>query len=1111
MKITVPQRELFHWRRTRHGKREVAVCRRITIATVLTIGMSTTAVAAPTGGVVTAGAGAITQTGAVTDISQSSQRLDIDWNDFSIAAGETVNFAQPDNLAVAINRVVGGVPSELSGALNANGRIFILNQAGVVFHQTAQVNVGALLATTASDVSVSALLDGEQYSFSGADHGSVVNHGTITVSDGGFAILAAPQVHNTATIQADLGEIHLAATTAYTLDLRGDGLINFAIPADAAHNVVGGVQAGGTLRARSGLVSLDARTATELVNGVVNLDGVIDADALVHGGQGGSVMLAATGDIAMGENAAIHVNHGATGEITLSAGGNVDAGRLAVSASGTDVISASVSAQAGGHLNVQGIAVSALSNDNPSATVSLHAGGDIHVTEGISATAVGSTDQNQAPYAAADISAHSEGGDITIEGDTLAVATANGVEGSYEFGTAEAHATVDYSAAHALTTHGNVTLRTTSYFGGERGDSESHTYLTLHSRDSGDITLNGDITIDSLATRNVYRSAEAVVNADISAANNIVINGGIGMSNTALAIAKGRSGYYTDGACMASADTTLNMHAGTAGRGDLVITDGLDVTGYASLHFGGTHSANAYITADLKAADDIVISGTSDAITLSAIGHNTAQWATKTFADIDVDMAAGTAGAGSVQLNGNFIAEADALLTDGKFTNGAATLVDIATPDNLLIDGDVRVSAVLDAVTQRRYSYADSRFTAAAGTDGSGSLTITGDTEVIMEATTYGSIEGGHTTTALAQLSAPGDIHLGGLSVSALGDYSPGSGSDADVDAHLRVNSWADGDIILDGDLLVTANAVQRVANNADADAQAHLNAARHLTVTGDVTVSADAVSSETAADALSSAVLGMQAGTAGSGHLHVTGDMQVHATTTKGTGIETANAAMTLTAADDLTVHGADPLVHAASTEVQGSGPTGVASVVVDDDGTNQASLGFSAGGTLTVEIPPPPPEPEPDPEPEIESAPESDADQNLDDTPSPTPVDDSDLAERHHDAPASDDIVAQHPRPVEPASGSSARGHDKVAVSVISAFNSATGPRNHTISVSKQAVEHGAMGKSSPAPLDSVVFEIDWDSVATPGEPLDPVSTLHAPLNDDGLGADKGERKRR
>ena len=47
------------------------------------------------------------------------------------------------------------------------------------------------------------------------------------------AILAAPYVENTGFIKADLGTIALAGTNKFTLDLRGDGLINFVVPPEA--------------------------------------------------------------------------------------------------------------------------------------------------------------------------------------------------------------------------------------------------------------------------------------------------------------------------------------------------------------------------------------------------------------------------------------------------------------------------------------------------------------------------------------------------------------------------------------------------------------------------------------------------------------------------------------------------------------------------------------------------------------------------------------------------------------------------------------------------------------------------------------------------------------
>jgi len=46
--------------------------------------------AAPSGGVVTSGSASIAQSGSVTNITQSTQKAAINWNNFSIGTNETV-------------------------------------------------------------------------------------------------------------------------------------------------------------------------------------------------------------------------------------------------------------------------------------------------------------------------------------------------------------------------------------------------------------------------------------------------------------------------------------------------------------------------------------------------------------------------------------------------------------------------------------------------------------------------------------------------------------------------------------------------------------------------------------------------------------------------------------------------------------------------------------------------------------------------------------------------------------------------------------------------------------------------------------------------------------
>ena len=100
-------------------------------------------------GTIVGGAGSIAHNGATTQINQSSDKLIVNWNNFNIASGEAVNINQPGVRSAILNRVTGNQgATAIDGALNAKGRVFIVNPNGVVFGNTASVNVGSLVATT---------------------------------------------------------------------------------------------------------------------------------------------------------------------------------------------------------------------------------------------------------------------------------------------------------------------------------------------------------------------------------------------------------------------------------------------------------------------------------------------------------------------------------------------------------------------------------------------------------------------------------------------------------------------------------------------------------------------------------------------------------------------------------------------------------------------------------------------------------------------------------------------------------------------------------------------------------------------------------------------------
>ena len=170
--------------------------------------------AGPQGGVVVSGQANISANGSTTNINQSSNQAIINWQLFSIAPKETVNFNQPSATTVTLNRVIGNEKSIIEGALNANGQVFIVNSAGIVFTKSAQVNVGGLVASTL-DISNSNFIAGK-YQFSGKSTASVINNGNIQANPGGYVALLGNTVSNQGTITATLGTVAIASGNKIT-------------------------------------------------------------------------------------------------------------------------------------------------------------------------------------------------------------------------------------------------------------------------------------------------------------------------------------------------------------------------------------------------------------------------------------------------------------------------------------------------------------------------------------------------------------------------------------------------------------------------------------------------------------------------------------------------------------------------------------------------------------------------------------------------------------------------------------------------------------------------------------------------------------------------------
>ena len=198
----------------------------ITLAICL-LGGSPLALALPQGAVTTSGQATALQTAAGTlTIQQVSTRAHVDWNSFSIAAGERVNVVQPSRSSVLLNRVVGNDPSLIYGALSSNGGVWLINPRGIVFGAHSRVDVGSLVASTLS-ITQDDLNSGRLQLGRGAgEPGELRVDGSITASDGTVA-LVAPRVTIGSGGRIEARRVGVAAAGEVQLDLDGDGLVVF--------------------------------------------------------------------------------------------------------------------------------------------------------------------------------------------------------------------------------------------------------------------------------------------------------------------------------------------------------------------------------------------------------------------------------------------------------------------------------------------------------------------------------------------------------------------------------------------------------------------------------------------------------------------------------------------------------------------------------------------------------------------------------------------------------------------------------------------------------------------------------------------------------------------
>ncbi len=248
----------------------------------------------------------------------------LNWNNFDTLNGQSVTFNQYisgvlNSSSAVLNRISSGnVPTQFNGALSANGRVFIVNPAGVVFGAGASVNVAQLVASglNMSDSDFANYISTGNMKFTNhALGGQVANNGTINASQAVYLIGKNVLNSSTGAINCPGGVILMAAGDTVQIAQPGN-----AVTVTAANPDLREIDNSGELNTSGGQIILAAGDIYSKALG--NVDG-LSATAEVA-----DVKMSALKDIEVDGDIT------ATGNITLASNtdgigsGDVDAQKL---------------------------------------------------------------------------------------------------------------------------------------------------------------------------------------------------------------------------------------------------------------------------------------------------------------------------------------------------------------------------------------------------------------------------------------------------------------------------------------------------------------------------------------------------------------------------------------------------------------------------------------------------------------------------------------------------------------------------------------------------------------------------------------------------------------
>ena len=270
---------MIHNNKSRSNSSRPTMVARLGLAAVGAWFFTAPALSNPVNPFVVNGSASFNQVGNVLTVTNSNGAI-INWQQFNIDAGQTTRFIQASASSSVLNRVLAADPSVILGNLTSNGRVWLVNPAGIFVGRGARIDAAGFVASTLN-VTNADFLAGRHLFVGVGTARNVVNQGEISTPAGGSVYLIGGNVSNESIIITPQGETILAAgTTVSLIDTATPGVKVDITGAE------GNVTNLGLITAEAGRIGI--------AGVIVRNSGILNASSVVS--DGGRIFLTASQD-----------------------------------------------------------------------------------------------------------------------------------------------------------------------------------------------------------------------------------------------------------------------------------------------------------------------------------------------------------------------------------------------------------------------------------------------------------------------------------------------------------------------------------------------------------------------------------------------------------------------------------------------------------------------------------------------------------------------------------------------------------------------------------------------------------------------------------------------